>query len=167
MTPSLIAADQDLAAAAQSALVPDRTAAANSLAQAGKEIAALRDQGFCARAARKARLRFGNSTASREKIDAALADDVALPVDTQANRHELVAGETFTVNVNFLDKPAAPVKWTVDKSSLLLPQGWTREARRRRSQRRQSYHFTVSIPAGAQAAEFTGRCGAAISSRRW
>jgi hypothetical protein len=84
-----------------------------------------------------------------ERIDTALADDVALPVDTQANRHELVAGETFTVDVNFLDKPAAPVKWTVDKSSLLLPEGWSAKLDDADA-RGSNYHFTVSIPPGAK-----------------
>ena len=61
----------------------------------------------------------------KQRIDGALGYNMALPVDTQASRHELVAGETFTVDVNFLDKPAAPVKWNVDKSSLVLPEGWS------------------------------------------
>jgi len=42
MAPALDATDQELAAAAKSALELDRAAAANSLAQAGKEIVALR-----------------------------------------------------------------------------------------------------------------------------
>ncbi len=85
----------------------------------------------------------------KKRIDAALVDDVALPVDTQASRHELVAGETFTVDVNFLDKPATPVKWTVDKTSLALPEGWNAKLDDADA-RGSNYHFTVSIPAGAK-----------------
>ena len=35
----------------------------------------------------------------RGRIDGALAEDIALPLVTQADRHELVAGEKFTVEV--------------------------------------------------------------------
>ena len=95
-------------------------------------------------------------TAAR-KIDATakvtgetrFADDIALPVDIQASRHELVAGEGFSVNVNFLDKPAVPVQWTVDKSSLLLPEGWTAKLDEPKPGGN-SYHFNVSIPGAAK-----------------
>ncbi len=149
MTPSLIAADRDLAAAAQSALVPDRTSAANSLAQAGKEIAALRDRVSSAGGA-ESKAALWELDTLRGKIDTALADDVALPVDMQADRHELVAGESFSVSVNFLDKAAAPVKWVVDDSSLRVPQGWTATLDVAKSSGN-SYRFTVAIPAGAKA----------------
>jgi len=148
MAPALAAADQDLAAAAKSALALDRTAAANSLAGAGKEIVALRE---------KVPSAGGDDSAAatweldgvRERIDAALADDIALPIDTQADRHELVAGENFTVSVNFLDQPAAPLKWTVDGSSLLLPEGWSATLDDSKAGSN-SYRFTVAIPAGAK-----------------
>ena len=52
--------------------------------------------------------------------------------------------------MNFLDKPAAPAKWTVDKSSLRVPEGWGTKLDDADAQGR-SYHFTVSIPAGAKA----------------
>jgi LmbE family N-acetylglucosaminyl deacetylase len=148
MTPALIAADRDLAAAAQSAIVPDRTAAANSLAQAGKEIAALRDRVFSAGGA-ETKGAVWELDGMRAKIDAALADDVALPVDVQADRHELVAGENFSVNVNFLDKAAAPIKWVVDSSSLRVPQGWTATLDSAKSTGN-SYRFTVAIPEAAK-----------------
>jgi len=148
MAPVLAAADQDLAAASKSALELDRAASASSLAKAGKEIAGLRQKIASAGGA--------DSTAAlwdldqiAKRIDAALADDIALPVDTQASRHELVAGEDFKVDVNFLDKPATPAKWTVDKSSLRLPEGWTAKLDDADAQGR-SYHFTVAVPAGAK-----------------
>ena len=147
LAPALAAADQDIAAASKSALALDRTAAASSLAKAGKELAALR----------RTVAANGNSAADAlyeldqiaRRIDAALAADVALPVDTQASRHELVGGEDFKVDVNFLDQPAVPFKWTVDKSSLHLPEGWTAKLDDADSQGR-AYHFTVSVPAGAK-----------------
>jgi LmbE family N-acetylglucosaminyl deacetylase len=147
LAPGLASADQQLAAAAKSALELDRTAAAKSLAAAGKQIATLRDQIS----------KQGGDTAGalweldrvRDRIDLALAEDVALPIVTQAERHELVAGETFSVEANFLDQPAAPVKWTMDKSSLVVPAGWEiadSEAKAGSS----DYHFKISIPPGAK-----------------
>jgi hypothetical protein len=61
----------------------------------------------------------------RERIDRALASDVAVPLGTQADRHELVAGEKFSVDVIFAGKPAVPVTWKLDKSSIVLPAGWS------------------------------------------
>jgi LmbE family N-acetylglucosaminyl deacetylase len=148
MAPALAASDQDLAAAAKSALELDRAAAAKSLAAAGKEISGLRQKISSAGGADSAAATW-ELDRIKERIDGALVDDVALPVDTQASRHELVARESFTVDVNFLDKPATPVKWTVDKSTLLLPEGWSAtldDADARGS----NYHFTVAIPAGAK-----------------
>jgi len=59
------------------------------------------------------------------RIDDALTEDVALPVGTQADRHELVAGENVSVDVLTPGKPAVAVTWKVDPSSLVLPSGWT------------------------------------------
>ncbi len=148
MAPALAAADQDLAAAAKSALELDRAAAAKSLAAAGKEIAGLRQKISSAGGDGSADALWELDQITK-RIDAALVDDIALPVDTQANRHELVAGETFTVDVNFLDKAAAQVKWTVDKSSLVLPEGWSAKLDDADA-RGSNYHFTVSVPPEAK-----------------
>jgi LmbE family N-acetylglucosaminyl deacetylase len=147
MAPALAAADQDLAAASKSALELDRAAAASSLAKAGKELATLRSSVAA----------NGDSAAGalyeldqiKKRIDAALVNDVALPVDTEASRHELVAGENFTVDVNFLDQPATPAKWKVDKSSLKLPEGWSSKLDDADAQGK-TYHFAVTVPAGAK-----------------
>jgi LmbE family N-acetylglucosaminyl deacetylase len=148
MTPALSAADQDLSAASRSALELDRTAAAKSLAAAGKEIAGLREKISSARGEDRASAVWELDRV-KQRIDAALVDDVALPVDTQADRHELVAGESFTVAVNFLDKPATPVKLTVDNTSLVLPEGWSAALAEPKAGAN-SYHFTVSVPASAK-----------------
>ncbi len=148
MAPALAAADQDLASASQSALELDRAAAAKSLAEAGKEISGLR-QKISGEDEDDRATALWELDRIQERIDAALDSDVALPVDTQASRHELVAGETFTVDVNFLDQPATPAKWTVNTSSLVLPQGWTATLGDADPGGR-NYHFTVSIPAGAK-----------------
>ena len=162
MAPALAAADQELASASKSALELDRAAAAKSLAAAGKEILGLR-QKISSDGDADSAAAVWELDSIKKRIDAALVDVVALPVDTQASRHELVAGETFTVDVNFLDKPATPVKWTVDKTSLALPEGWNAKLDDADA-RGSNYHFTVSDPGGSKAAELAGRCGAAFST---
>ena len=148
MAPALASVDQNLVAAVKSALALDREAAAKSLAEAGKEVAALRDKISSAGGDNLDAL--AELVGVKQRIDRALADDIALPIDTQADRHELVAGESFSVDVNFLDKPAAPVKWTVDQSSLWLPHGWTATLDAPKNEGT-NYHFHVSVPAGATA----------------
>ena len=147
MAPALAAADHALEAASQSALALDRASAANSLAEAGKQIMALREKISSAGADESASALWELDRV-RERIDAALASAVALPIDTQADRHELVAGETFTVSVNFLDKPAVPVKWTVDAASLSVPAGWTTAFDEPKAGGN-TYRFHITVPAGA------------------
>jgi LmbE family N-acetylglucosaminyl deacetylase len=147
MTPALEAVDQELESAAKLALEANREAAAKSLAEAGKNIAALREK-ISTAASREHFPAMWELDQLLDKINQALTEDIALPVDIQASRHELVAGESFSVNVNFLDKPAVPAKWTVDQSSLLLPEGWTARLGGSKGEAN-SYHFDVSIPATA------------------
>jgi len=146
--PALASAERSIVAAGKFALELDRMAAAKSLAQAGKEIAEL--QGKLATTSddetAAARWEIG---CVRERIDDALADDVALPVRTQADRHELVAGESFAVDVFFAGKPAVPVKWTLDKSSLILPLAWSATPGETKAGSDVS-RFNISIPAGAR-----------------
>ncbi|HYL46749.1 MAG TPA: hypothetical protein VEU52_06960, partial [Candidatus Limnocylindrales bacterium] len=78
----------------------------------------------------------------------ALDEDVALTILAQAERHELVAGENFTIEITLPGRSAVPLKWTLDKSNLLLPNGWTTAPGD--STEPSIYHFTVSIPADAK-----------------
>lgn len=152
MSPALETANQVLVAAGKSALDLDREGAAKSLAEAGKTVAALREK-----------VAGGGESAAaaweldqvKQRIDAALAEDIALPVDTQADKHELVAGESFSVKVSFLDRPAAPVKWAVDQSCLQVPEGWnvTLDSAKPTSPAggsANSYEFHVTVPEGAK-----------------
>ena len=87
-----------------------------------------------------------------EKIDLALNEDIALPMIVEADRHELVAGEEFSVDVSFLGKPAVPVKYTVDASSLLVPKGWNvtiDKSGGEKDEGDKNYKFKVEIPARA------------------
>ena len=123
MTSPLSAADQALASAANQTLALDRTAAAHSIAAAGKQIAALRDQISNQSADDKAQALYELDQV-RAKIDHALEEVVSLSIAVNADRHELVAGENFIVEVNLPDKPAVPVKYTVDASTIQAPSGW-------------------------------------------
>ena len=147
MGPALESTDRNLAVAVNEALALDRASAAKSLAEAAKAIAALGEKVRRAGGADSAAASWEVDQV-RQRIDRALAEDIALPVDTQADRHELVAGESFAVKVNFLDKPAVPVKWTIDQSSLQVPAGWTVTLDGAKPDSK-SYQFHVSVPTGA------------------
>ena len=148
MQPALASAEQKLSDASKSALELDRVAAAKSLEDAGKQIASLRDA--------IAKQQGAGTTAAlweldqiRARINNALVEDVALPVNANADRHELVAGESFSVALNFPDKPAVPATWTVDNATLKLPRGWTPKLADAKEGSR-SYRFDVAIPADAK-----------------
>jgi LmbE family N-acetylglucosaminyl deacetylase len=88
----------------------------------------------------------------QEKIDLALNQDIALPMIIEADRHELVAGEGFAVEVSFLGKSAVPVKYTVDASSLLVPEGWNvtiDKGADEKAENDRKYKFKIEIPAHA------------------
>jgi LmbE family N-acetylglucosaminyl deacetylase len=147
--PALNTAEQELASAAKSALELDRAAAAKSLADAAREMAGLREQVAKLAGNVDAQAAVWELDEVRKRIDLALADDVAIPVDARASRHELVAGESFSVEVSVAGTPAVPAKWTLNASSLLLPSGWsvTPEGVKAQSE---AAKFKVAIPAGAR-----------------
>src|SRR5580692_9699803 len=146
---ALNTAEQELASAAKSVLEQDRAAAAQSLANAAKEVAGLREQ--LARQAGNGDVKAAvwELDGVRKRIDLALADDVAIPVDAQASRHELVAGENFSVEVSVAGTPAVPVKWTLNASSILVPSGWNVTAEGAKGES-DAARFNVAIPAGAR-----------------
>lgn len=156
MEPVLASADADIQGASKSALMLDRAAAAQSLADAGKQVSSLED------ALAKS---SDDDTATavleiaqvRRRIDAALAEDIALPFEGQADKHELVAGEHFTVEPLFAGKPAVPVKYTVDTSCVVTPPGWTVTpvVPQKKTPNNQP-KFDVAIPAGAKAPSSPG-----------
>lgn len=148
LAPELASADRLLGEAAKAALNLSRAEAADDLASAAKDIAALRDKISSNGEGDPSTDLLSELAGIQERINDALIDDLALPIDVQADRHELVAGESFKVTVSFLDKPAVPFQWTVDPSSLLLPTGWTATLEGGNTDGK-SYLFHVSIPAGA------------------
>ena len=149
MAPALNAADQELAAAAKSAQELDRAAAANSLVAAAKEIAGLREQ--LAKQGGDGAGAVWEIDGVLKRINLALADDVAIPLNAQASRHELVAGETFSVDVSIAGTPAVPVKWTLDARSIVVPSGWSvAPDGTKGASDANAAKFTVAIPAGAK-----------------
>ncbi|MGA7626502.1 MAG: PIG-L family deacetylase, partial [Candidatus Acidiferrales bacterium] len=123
MTRTLASADKQLAAAAKSALDLNRVAAATSLADAAKQIATLRKQ-VTEQTGDDAKSAVWELDQVKDKIDLALADDIAIPIEAHASRHELVAGEKFSVEVVAAGSPAAPAKWSLSPSSFIVPDGW-------------------------------------------
>jgi len=154
MTPALAAADQSLAAAEKSAFLLDRTSAANSIAEAGKRIAALRDELAKQNGENKAAALW-EIDGVRERIDQALAQVVAVSIAVNADRHELVAGESFGVDLSFPDKPAVTVERTVDSSTVRVPAGWGSTFAETKPGSG-AYHFNISVPAGAMAPSSSG-----------
>jgi LmbE family N-acetylglucosaminyl deacetylase len=148
MAPVLLSVDQNLAAAAKSVQQEDRVAAASSLAEAGKSISRLREQ-IAKESGEEAQAAAWAISRIREKIDLALVDDLAIPIETQADRHEIVAGENFTLEVTIAGSPLVPAKWTLDASSFLVPAGWTIIPSGTK-QSSEDTKFEVAVPAGAK-----------------
>jgi LmbE family N-acetylglucosaminyl deacetylase len=158
MAPVLAVADANLADARKFALNLDRVAAAKSLALAGKEMVGLSDQILAQLAKDMREHGYGPAEAAyadieitqvRDRIYEALASDIALPIEMQADKHELVAGETFTVEMNFLGKPEVPVTWKVNPSTLIVPDNW-KVAVDRTKEDGTGYRFKVTVPEGAK-----------------
>ena len=82
---------------------------------------------------------------AKERIDAALVRAAALEIVARADRSEIVAGENFTVRVEFQRRADALPQ--VEKPQLVLPEGWsiTKEEADGGAAR-----FTVSVPKDAK-----------------
>jgi len=148
LTPRLAAADEQLALAEKEVLQLDRVAAAKSLAIAGDNIHLLQAEISKSKDSSAASASWELAQV-RQRIDLALEQDVALPVQTNAERHELVAGDTVAVNVGFAGDAAVPVAWTLNQSSIVVPSGW-RVTAEKSAEPDRGTRFRVDIPAGAQ-----------------
>jgi LmbE family N-acetylglucosaminyl deacetylase len=148
MGPVLATADHALTTAARSAIELDRGAEAKALAEAAKEITSLRAQ-VAQQGGHESAAALWELDCTRKMIDQALVEVVALPLDVNADRHEIVAGESFSLDVNLPDHPAVPVKWSVDESSLQAPPGWTATLQPGRDGKA-SFRFDVTVPRDAR-----------------
>lgn len=148
-TVSLGSADGALTAARLAALRLDWPAAVRSLATAGMQIdKAIADaQGHSAMVGRDVPWELERE---KMKIDTALAETAALNVHAEADRSALVAGEAFSVNVNWEARDGVGVK--VDQPALELPRGWTAAPKAKGGENEAAANevsFQVSIPGDA------------------
>src|SRR4029077_7875368 len=90
----------------------DRAAAAKALAKAAKELVALRKILIVQPGADDA-AGLWELNRITDRINLALGEDFAFTFEVQADRHELVAGESFSVQVTLPGRSAVPVKWTL------------------------------------------------------
>jgi LmbE family N-acetylglucosaminyl deacetylase len=154
MAPVLLSIDQNLAAAARSVQQEDRVAAASSLAKAGNSVSGLREQ-ITKQPGDEAKAAAWELGRLNEKIDLALTDDIAIPIETQADRHEIVAGEHFSVEVTIAGAALVPAKWTLDAASFRVPEGWTITPSGTK-QSSDEAKFDVAVPAGAKLPSSSG-----------
>ena len=149
----LSAADAHLDDARRRVLMLDRQAAAHALAEAGKGIVGVRDQ-VSRQSDLESRTVLWELERETEKIDAALAEDFAIPMIVEADRHELVAGETFSATLNFLGMPSVlPLQvMPIDNSTLPIPKGWSvAHITRKASPDEPIWTYNVEIPSGTVA----------------
>ncbi len=88
----------------------------------------------------------------RERVDGTLAMATALRIEAQADRSEIVAGETFSVRVNVHRRAEIPGDF--GKPSLLLPPGWS--VTKEEADPTGAVRFTLAIPKDAKVPNVTG-----------
>src|SRR5260370_41209761 len=136
-------ADHDLMEAREAALRLDWARAVKALAGAGREIEPLLS-GHPRRSVAPSELT--DLSGMREKINQALASAAALRVETQADRSEVVPGETFTVRAEVRARASIPLQ--LGKLELVAPQGWT--VSQQSSDETRGVRFEVSVPRDAR-----------------
>jgi LmbE family N-acetylglucosaminyl deacetylase len=142
---SLGMADGALVAARQSALRLDWPNAVRYLSTAGKQIEAAVNQAQSDPGTDRDAL--WSLEQERQRIDLALAEAAALHLNAEADQTALVAGEKFSVRVNWEKRPDVAID--LDEPSLEIPTGWTATAQNPKSASGDALSFTVQIPAGA------------------
>jgi LmbE family N-acetylglucosaminyl deacetylase len=126
LEPGLVRTDQSLGEARQAALALDWGSAAADLAHAGKQLQELDDR-VLGRDAEPRKDPAASEVAAelslvRQRIDAAMALALALRIEVQADRSDLVAGEGFTLNTSWSYRSEVPVRFGGVSAS--VPSGW-------------------------------------------
>lgn len=141
-------ADGALAAARQAALRLDWPNTVKFLAIAGKQIEGAISQAQADPATdRNVLWALGQE---RNRIDFALAEAAALHLNAESDQNALVAGQSFSVHLNWEKRPDVSVD--LDQPSLQLPQGWTAVPETPRPGAEASamaLSFTVHVPGDA------------------
>jgi LmbE family N-acetylglucosaminyl deacetylase len=155
LRPALQSVDQRLGEARQMELALDRTGSAAKLAQAALQIQELQ-KGLAEKSGDQASAAAWEIGQVRNRIDLALQQVIALPIRVRAERNEVVAGESFSLNVDVAGTPAVPVQWSVAPSGPLMPKGWSATpdaAKSNASDKSKSAEncckFVVSVPSDA------------------
>jgi LmbE family N-acetylglucosaminyl deacetylase len=140
----LAAADRALDQARAAAEKLDWPAAVRCIAEAGKQIASLEDQ---VKRSPDASAAGGlwELEQVRERINHALADAAAIKIVSNADRSELVAGESFNVRAELAHR--ADISAVFSKPDLALPSGWSIT---KQEEKDGSINFSVAVPAGAE-----------------
>jgi LmbE family N-acetylglucosaminyl deacetylase len=143
------AADGALVAARQAALRLDWPNTVRYLAAAGKQLenATAAAQSDPATADKDV---LWNLEQERQKIDYAVAEAAALHLHAEADQSALVAGESFSVRVNWEKRNDVAVQ--LDQPSLQVPSGWTAAPETPKPGSEASAtasSFNVQVPAGA------------------
>jgi LmbE family N-acetylglucosaminyl deacetylase len=149
LAPMVTRADASLEMARQSALDLRWAEAAKQLAKAGGEMASAQDS-LCKQRGPENAAACWELDHEKGKIDAALADAVALRLDARSDRSELVAGQDASVSLQWNYRANTGVK--LEGASVAVPSGWSAKEKDQGNQGAAlSASFTVSIPASAVA----------------
>jgi LmbE family N-acetylglucosaminyl deacetylase len=141
---ALWAADHALDDARAAAEKLDWARAVRSIAAAGKQIASLEDQVKRSSDPRAADALWELEQV-RERINHALATAAAVKIVSNADRSELVAGESFSVRAGVAHRSDLPA--TFSKPTLVLPPDWNIT---KQEEKDGSTLFTIAVPLGAK-----------------
>lgn len=147
LDPALATADKELAEAERAVLTLNRPAGADDLAKAGLTIDDLK-KAVRAKAPEESTDLLWELDRVSERIDRALYKTMEIAVEGQADRNELVAGESFHVEVRFTTTPQFSVHENVNVRSLTLPTGWKAEPEE--SKEKGTLKFVVQVPPNAK-----------------
>ena len=148
LDPLMRAVDQALVAAREAALRLDWKAAAGSLAAAGRKISEVPMPSGTGQVPAPVESLRRSIKHKREKIDAALALAAGLRLDSNADRSELVPGETFSVRVDARHRQG--ISGEFKKPSLLLPPEWS--VVKEESEAGGATQWTITVAQNAQPA---------------
>ena len=142
---SLAAADDSLNDARMAAEKLDWAGAVRAIAEAGKQIAALEDKLKDSKDPQAADSKWELDQV-RERINYALSDAAAIKIISNADRSDLVAGESFTIRADVTHRAAIPA--TFSKPDLIIPTGWT-ATKQPDQDKDTTTNFSIALPAGS------------------
>jgi LmbE family N-acetylglucosaminyl deacetylase len=144
--PLMRAVDQALLSAREAALRLDWKAAADSLAGAGRKISEVPAPSGTAQVPAPVESLSRSIKRKREKIDAALALVAGLRLDANADRSELVPGETFSVRVDARHRQGIIGEFR--KPTFVLPPDWS--IVKEEAEASGAVRWTISVAPNAQ-----------------